>query len=113
MFFIPSNSSAPEAAWTFMEHLLSEGPMREFTIALANLPTRSSLLEDEAYAEIPGLNYWLESLTSENLRFMPATSWGNEYNTEITSTVEEIVNLNKEPQEALDELQEKALRLAE
>jgi multiple sugar transport system substrate-binding protein len=113
MFFIPANCSDPEAAWTFMEHLVSEGPMRDFTIALANLPTRSSLLEDAAYAEIPGLNYWLDSLTSENLKFMPATSWGNEYATEITSTVEDIVNLNKEPQEALDELQEKALGLAE
>src|SRR5690606_6056847 len=112
MFFIPSNCSDPEAAWTFMEHLISPEPMRDFTLALANLPARSSLLEDEAYAEIPGMNYWLESLTSENLKFMPATSWGQEYSTEITSTMEQIINLNKEPQEALDELQEKALGIA-
>ena len=113
MFFIPANCSDPEETWTFMEYLVSEDPMRDFTIALANLPTRTSLLEDPAYAEIPGLNYWLESLKSENLKFMPATAWGSEYNTEITSTVEDIVNLKKEPKEALDALQEKALKLAE
>lgn len=113
MFFIPTNSGYPEEAFTFMEYLLSPEPMRDFTIALANLPTRTSLLEDPAYAEIPGMSYWLESLTSENLMFNPSTSWEEQYRTEITSTIEEITNLRKSPEDALNDLQEKALELAE
>lgn len=111
-FFIPSNSSDPEAAWAFMEYIMSPEPMRDFTVALANLPTRQSLLEDPAYEEIPGIEYWLESLTSENLKAMPNVPWGQEYTTEITSAIDEVLNLNKTPEEALNELQDKAQGLA-
>lgn len=113
MFFIPTNSQHPEEAFTFMQHLQSPEAMRDFTIALANLPTRRSLLEDPAYDDIPGLNYWLSSLTSENLKFIPSSQWEEQYRTEIASTVEEIINLKKSPEDALGELQEKALKLAE
>jgi multiple sugar transport system substrate-binding protein len=112
IFFIPSNSSDTDAAWTFMEYVMSPEPMRDFTVALANLPTRQSLLEDPAYEEIPGMNHWLESLTSENLKSMPNVPWGQEYGTEITSAIDEVINLNKTPEEALNELQEKAQDLA-
>lgn len=112
MFFIPANTGDADAAWTFMEYLVSPEPMRDFTLALANLPARASLLDDEAYADIPGMNYWLDSLKSPNLKFMPQTAWRQEYATEITSTIEKITNLKQEPQEALDELQDKALKLA-
>lgn len=112
-FFIPSNSSDPEAAWKFMEYVMSPEPMRDFTVALANLPTRQSLLRDPAYEEIPGIHYWLESLKSENLKAMPSVSWGQEYDAEITSTLDEVLNLRKAPAEALNELQEKAQGLAE
>ncbi|HWV25134.1 MAG TPA: ABC transporter substrate-binding protein [Thermomicrobiales bacterium] len=112
MFFIPANTSNAEASWTFMDYLVSPDPMRDFTLALANLPARTSLLDDDAYAEIPGMNYWLESLKSPNLKFMPQTAWRQEYATEITSTVEQITNLKQEPKEALDALQEKALKIA-
>jgi len=112
IFFIPSNSSDPEAAWTFMEYVMSPEPMRDFTVALANLPTRQSLLADPAYEEIPGMHYWLESLKSENLKAMPNVPWGQEYGTEITSAIDAVVNLNKTPEDALNELQEKALDLA-
>jgi len=112
-FFIPSNSSDPEAAWKFMEYVMAPEPMREFTVALANLPTRQSLLGDPAYEQIPGMNYWLESLKSENLKAMPSVSWGQEYDAEITSTLDEVMNLRKAPADALNELQEKAQGLAE
>jgi multiple sugar transport system substrate-binding protein len=112
IFFIPSNSSDTDAAWTFMEYVMSPEPMRDFTVALANLPTRQSLLEDPAYEEIPGMNHWLESLTSENRKAMPNVPWGQEYGTEITSAIDEVINLNKTPEEALNELQEKAQDLA-
>ncbi|HVL23135.1 MAG TPA: ABC transporter substrate-binding protein [Thermomicrobiales bacterium] len=112
IFFIPSNASDADAAWAFMQYVMSPDAMRDFTVALANLPTRQSLLKDKAYEEIPGMHYWLESLSSKNLKAMPNVPWGQEYGTEITSTIDEVINLNKTPEQALNELQEKAKGLA-
>lgn len=112
-FFIPSNSSDPEAAWQFIEYVMSPDSMKAFTIALANLPTRQSLLDDPAYEEIPGMQYWLESLTSDNLKSMPNLPWRQEYEAEITTAVDEVMNLNKSPEEALNDLQETAEQLTD
>jgi multiple sugar transport system substrate-binding protein len=111
-FFIPANAEEKDGAWEFIKYLFSEEPMRDFTIALANLPARTSLLEDEAYTEIPGFSYWLESLKSPNLKSMPNVTWGQEYGTEITSAVDAVMNLSKSPEDALNELQGKAEDLA-
>ncbi len=111
-FFIPANAGEKDGAWEFIKYLFSEEPMRDFTIALANLPARTSLLEDEAYTEIPGFSYWLESLKSPNLKSMPNVTWGQEYGTEITSAVDAVMNLSKSPEDALNELQGKAEDLA-
>src|SRR5262245_2081992 len=59
MFFIPTNSRHKKEAWEFMKYLLSSDAMRDFTLALANLPARQSLLEDPAYGELPNLTAWL------------------------------------------------------
>ncbi len=111
-FFIPANAQEKDGAWEFIKYLFSEEPTRDFTIALANLPARASLLEDPAYAEITGFSYWLESLKSPNLRSMPNVTWGQEYATEITSAVDAVLNLSKSPEDALNDLQGTAEDLA-
>ena len=111
-FFIPANAQEKDGAWEFLKFLFAPEQMRDFTIALANLPARTSLLEDEAYAEIPGFSYWLDSLKSPNLKSMPNVTWGQEYGTEITSAVDAVMNLDKSPEDALNELQSKAEELA-
>lgn len=111
-FFIPANSQHKQEAWEFLKYLVSKEPMRDFTLALANLPARTSLLDDPAYAAIPGMEYWLNSLKSKNLKSMPNVTWGQEYNTEITSTVDSVLDLSKTPEEALNDLQSKAEALA-
>lgn len=111
-FFIPANSQHKQEAWTFLKYLVSPEPMRDFTLALANLPARTSLLADPAYEAIPGFDYWLQSLKSPNLQAMPNVTWGQEYMTEITSAVDSVLDLSKTPQDALDELQSKAEGLA-
>jgi multiple sugar transport system substrate-binding protein len=113
MFFIPTNSQHKQEAWVFLEHLVSPEPMRDFTIALANLPARKSLLEDPAYGEITGFSYWLESLKSPNLRTFTTAPWAPEYRTEIASALDEIANLNKSPEDGMAEVEEKAKELAE
>lgn len=111
-FFIPANSQHKQEAWEFLKYLVSKEPMRDFTLALANLPARTSLLDDPAYAAIPGMEYWLNSLKSKNLKSMPNVTWGQEYNTEITSAVDSVLDLSKTPEEALNDLQSKADALA-
>ncbi len=111
-FFIPTNSQHKPEAWEFLKYLVSKEPMRDFTLALANLPARTSLLDDKAYAEIPGMSYWLDSLKSPNLKSMPNVTWGQEYNTEIASAVDSVLDLSKTPADALNELQSKAEALA-
>ena len=111
-FFIPANSQHKQEAWEFLKYLVSKEPMRDFTLALANLPARTSLLDDPAYAAIPGMEYWLNSLKSKNLKSMPNVTWGQEYNTEITSAVDSVLDLSKTPEEALNDLQSKAEALA-
>lgn len=111
-FFIPANSKHKQEAWTFLKYLVSEAPMRDFTLALANLPARTSLLADAAYEAIPGFNFWLESLKSPNLQAMPNVTWGQEFMTELTSAVDSVLDLSKTPEDALNELQSKAEALA-
>ena len=111
-FFIPTNAEQPDGAWEFVKYLFGPEPMRDFTIALANLPARTSLLDDPAYAEIPGFSHWLEALKSPLLKAMPNVTWGQEFNTELTTAVDSVMDLSKSPEDALNELQEKALELA-
>lgn len=111
-FFIPANSQHKKEAWEFLKYLVSNEPMRDFTLALANLPARKSLLDDPAYAAIPGMSFWLKSLKSPNLKSMPNVTWGQEYNTEITSAIDSVLDLSKTPEEALTDLQSKAEDLA-
>jgi len=111
-FFIPANSQHKDAAWTFLQYLVSSEPMKNFTLALANLPTRTSLLADPAYAAIPGLDYWLDSLKSKNLRSMPNVTWGAQYTTDITTAIDSVMDLSKAPEDAMNDLQGKAEDLA-
>ncbi len=111
-FFIPANAQEKDGAWAFIKYLFDAPQMRNFTVALANLPSRTSLLGDKAYADIPGMSYWLDSLKSDNLRSMPNVTWGQEYATEITAAIDSVINSGTAPADAMDELQSKAEKLA-
>jgi multiple sugar transport system substrate-binding protein len=107
MFFIPTNSRHKKEAWEFMKYLLSSDAMRDFTLALANLPARRSLLEDPAYAELPNFSAWLESLKSPNIHSFPSAEWSAEYLTELTSALDSIFNLKKSPEEGMADVEKK------
>lgn len=112
MFFIPRNSGHKDAAWTFLKYLEDKQPLLDFTVALGNLPSRLSLLSASEFQSLPNIQVWLDSLRSPNLKSFPNASWGAEYQNELTSSLDAIINLKKTPQEAMDALAKKMKQIA-
>ncbi len=60
--FIPSNSKHKAEAAKFLAYMVSDKPMTDFTLALGNLPSKTALLTDAAYSDIPHFDSWLNAL---------------------------------------------------
>ncbi|MFD0619760.1 ABC transporter substrate-binding protein [Paenibacillus sp. GCM10027629] len=84
VFYIPKGVKNPDASWKFLKWLTEPEQMGEFTAALGNLPTRTSLLDNPIYASVPGFKEFLAYSQSPNLHSFPATAFANEYMTEFT-----------------------------
>lgn len=110
--FIPSNSAHPEEAWEFLTYLVEAENMRDFTVALANLPARKSLLEDDAYDELENFDVFLDALDNPNIHVLPTTSWGQEYSQDLTGAFEAISAGTAEPAAALADVAKKTASYA-
>jgi multiple sugar transport system substrate-binding protein len=99
-FFIPSNSQHPDEAWEFLKYLVSADAMRSFTLALSNLPSRTSLLQDKAYADIPHFDVFLNLLASKNATSMGSDPDYTQYAADLTTASDQITRLAKTPQQA-------------
>lgn len=99
-FFIPSNSQHPDEAWEFLKYLVSPDAMRSFTVALSNLPSRTSLLHDKAYADIPNFDVFLGLLASKNATSMGSNPDYTQYAADLTTAADQITRLAKTPQQA-------------
>lgn len=66
--FIPKNATHKEEAWVFMKYLLGETGMTDFTKTLGNLPARTSLLDSDAYADLPNFDDFMKAAKSENAK---------------------------------------------
>lgn len=98
--FIPSNSQHPDEAWEFMKYLVSPEAMLEFTLALSNLPARSSLLSNKDYDKIPKFDLFLKLLESENASSIPSLPSLAQYNSDLSTADDAIVRLEKTPTQA-------------
>lgn len=98
--FIPSNSQHPDEAWEFMKYLVSAEAMLPFTLALSNLPSRTSLLDHADYDKITNFDLFLDLLSSENAHSLPAQPSYAEYTADLETADDEITRLVKSPQEA-------------
>jgi multiple sugar transport system substrate-binding protein len=108
MFFIPKNASHKQEAWTFLQYLVSPEAMTEFSRALANLPARTSLLGDPAYADIPQFSAWLDSLKSPNLKTLASLPVTAEYTRDLTDAFGLVNTLKQTPEEAMAAVKAKA-----
>lgn len=105
--FIPANSQHKQQAWDFMKYLLSPQPMASFTLALANLPSRKSLLTSPAYQQIPQFSAWLNELKSNNLQILPSVPSYAQYTADLGNAFDAISLLKQTPQTALAALAKK------
>jgi multiple sugar transport system substrate-binding protein len=108
MFFIPKNAAHKQEAWTFLKYLVSPEAMTEFSRALANLPARTSLLSDPAYADIPQFSAWLDSLKSPKLKTIASLPVTAEYTRDLADAFGLVNTLKQTPEEAMAAVKAKA-----
>ncbi|KKC38035.1 hypothetical protein WH87_10455 [Devosia epidermidihirudinis] len=89
--FIPTNSPNKEAAGVFLKYLMSPPAMEKFSHVLGNLPARLSLVKSAAYDDLPNFNVWLDALNSPNNHGLPASLYMVEYNTDLVSAFDQIL----------------------
>lgn len=106
--FIPRNSQNKEAAWEFMKFMLSKEPMLEFTHTLANLPTRTSLLDSDRYDDLPNFDAWLQAAKSENAKVLASLPTTAEYVADLETAFDSITRLKATPEQALAEVARQA-----
>lgn len=105
ILFIPANSQHKDAAAKFLEYMMGKQPMTDFTVALGNLPARTSLLDDTAdYASIPQFSAFANALKSPTA-FAPSSAPDSaQYTTDLNTALDSIANLQATPQAALNDL---------
>ncbi|KKI92095.1 sugar ABC transporter substrate-binding protein [Bacillus sp. SA1-12] len=107
VFYIPKGAKHPEEAWEFLSWFTEKENMVKFTAKLGNLPTLQSALEDQAYADVPGFQEFLNYANEENMKSFPALPFMNEYMTEITTQYDAILRGKISIDEALKATKDK------
>ncbi|HLT61047.1 MAG TPA: hypothetical protein VK020_07625, partial [Microlunatus sp.] len=82
--------------------------MLTFTKALANLPSRRSLLDHEDYADIPQFDLFLDLLGSENATAIPSEPSLAQYTSDLETADDEITRLVRSPADAYAQVAEAA-----
>jgi multiple sugar transport system substrate-binding protein len=108
MFFIPTNSKHQAQAVTFLKYLTGPKAMLSFTMALGNLPARTSLLDNAAYDSLPNFSVWLKGLKSKNAFSMASAPYTSQYNTDLTSAFSTFVLGGQSAESALAAVKVKA-----
>jgi multiple sugar transport system substrate-binding protein len=108
MFFIPANAAHKAEACTFLKYLVSPEAMTQFSRALGNLPARTSLLADPAYADIPQFSAWLDSLKSANLKTLASLPITAEYTKDLADAFGLVNTLKQTPEDAMAAVKTKA-----
>lgn len=99
--FIPTNSKHKEAAGKFISYLAGSKGMTKFSLALGNLPSRTSLLDSSAYNGIKNFSSWLEALKSKNAFALSSAPYSAEYSTDLGKAFDEVTRDTATPKDAL------------
>jgi len=110
--FIPKNAKHPKEAWTFMKYLLDKKSMLAFTLALGNLPARTSMVDDPGYAELPNFTAWLTAMKSANAKSLASGPVAAQYAADLGTAFDDLAQLRKSPADALAGVAEKAKKYA-
>ncbi len=85
--FIPANAPHKQAAFTFLKYLTSPPVMLKFSLALGNLPARTSLLDNPAFSSIPNFSVWLQALKSPNVHTLASQPYSQQYATDLATAL--------------------------
>ncbi len=99
--FIPTNTGNKEAAAEFLQYLLSPPAMEKFSLVLANLPGRLSLVDSAAYDGIPNFKVWLDAMKNPNNHGLPPALYMAEYNADLASAFDSVLQGSATPEAAL------------
>ncbi|WP_238013094.1 ABC transporter substrate-binding protein [Dactylosporangium sp. AC04546] len=106
--FIPRNAKHPKEAWEFMKYLLAKDAMTKFSLALGNLPARTSLVDDPQYKALPQFDAWLGALKSTNARSLASSPWAAQYTADLAQAFDDIAQQRKAPNDGLAGVAQKA-----
>lgn len=106
--FIPSNSKHKAEAAKFLAYMVSDKPMTDFTLALGNLPSKTALLTDAAYSDIPHFDSWLNALKSPNAKSLASQPYSAQYSTDLATAFDDVVRGVATPEKALQSVADKA-----
>ena len=99
--FIPTNSKHKEAAGKFISYLVGSKGMTKFSLALGNLPSRTSLLDSTAYDGIVNFSAWLGALKGKNVFALSSAPYSAEYSTDLGKAFDEVTRDTATPKDAL------------
>ncbi|MBN9605663.1 MAG: ABC transporter substrate-binding protein [Actinomycetales bacterium] len=99
--FIPANARHKEAAAKFLAYLVSDEGMTAFTKALGNLPSRTSLLDTDAFADIDQFDVWMDALKSPNVFALSSAPYSAEYSADLGTAFGDVILGSTTPQEAM------------
>lgn len=99
--FIPANAPHKQAAFTFLKYLTSSPAMLKFSLALGNLPARTSLLDNPAFNSIPDFSVWLQALKSPNVHSLASQPYSAQYATDLATALNSALLGSTTPTQAM------------
>lgn len=105
--FIPSNSKHKEQAAKFLAYMVGTKPMTDFTLALGNLPARTSLLDSGAYSGLKNFSTWAAALKSPNAKSIASKPYTAEYVADLTAAFDKVARDSATPESALKAVQDR------
>ena len=99
--FIPTNSPHKAEAAEFVKYLISPPAMEKFSHVLGNLPARLSLAGSATYNDLPNFTVWLDAMKSPNTHGLPPALFMAEYNADLASAFDSVLQGSATPQAAL------------
>jgi len=99
--FIPANTQHKAEAAQFLQYMISPPAMEKFSHVLANLPGRLSLIDSATYNDLPNFKVWLDALKNPNTHGLPPALYMSEYNADLASAFDSVLQGSATPQAAL------------